>query len=168
MALTDFRRQEVANSAFAIIGGAAGRLRPGEIAGRIIAKYGGMTDLGDQNTVLAIVRQQQAAFDQGAAMNTADALTPVTPSTRDWSLLESLGRYGYKVEVVLIDPVTGQRWRQLYVIESDTALSPSEVMERASRDARQNAATRRTNPVREGALLNIQITTRVVSAGRRP
>ena len=168
MALSDFRRQEVANSAFAIIGGAAGRLRVGEIAHRIIQKYGGMTDISDQNTVVAIVQQQQRAFDQGASMNTGDQVTPVTPRTTDWSLLESLHRYGYKVNVVLIDPVTGQRWQQLYVVESPDALSPDEVRERAERDARQNAANRRTNPVKEGRLLDMQISTRIVSAGRRP
>lgn len=166
MPLSAERREEYAKSAFSIINATHGNATAAEISRRIIDRVN-ERDLGNQTSIFNIARQQLRAYAAGQAMMDADPDTPVTPTIRDDTLLFSAEQYGYKVLVVVRNPLTGERSVQLKEVLTDTAMSPSAVLGRAEA-AFQNDPTRGGRyPVLSGPEGAPQVDLFIVSAGVR-
>lgn len=137
MPLSNFEREDFARSAAGIIGGSSGRLREGEIAGRLINRYHArigrtVLTLSDHAVIQNIVRGQLRSFDQGRALESGPGNEVVPLRNNDWAISGQPERFAYRTRVLIENTDTGELTERYRVITSNTALSADEVRLRAN------------------------------------
>lgn len=174
MPFSNFEREDFARSAAGIIGGSLGRMREGEIAGRLISRYyarqgGGVTlTLSDHAVIQNIVRGQQRAFDAGRAMEAGPGADVPRLGGSDWAISQQRDRYGYRVRVLIENTETGDLSERYRIITSDALLSADEVRRRANLAVAADPTTggRYPDPRRGGAPIVTEAF--IVAAGVNP
>lgn len=170
MALDTFQRESIARSAGGMLGFYSGRRAEDDrqIARRLIERAG-ITDFGEQVTVLNIVRQQRAAFAAGQAlMGAGQGNKPSSPTVTDWATVDQPFQFNWRVEVVTVNRSTGDKTRRQIVISSGTPLTPNEIRQQAA-DAyasRPTTTNPRDRPVEVGD--DTLTFTTILAAGRNP
>lgn len=175
MPISNYDREDFARTAWAIIGGGKGRLKEGDVAGRVIARYYArqgpdrqLLTLSEHMVVQNIVRGQQRVYDQGRALEDGRGSDVVRLTNRDWAISQQPDRYGYRVRVVVENTETGEIIERYRVITSNEALSADEVRRRANADVAANPNWRGTGPRISWGAAPIVTEAFVVGAGVNP
>jgi hypothetical protein len=139
---TDAMRAEIAEYMQNVIRSEPGGISDADLAVRAQARFGAGTVLNaPENRLLFmnVARQARAGVAAGDLFDSQPGQDPrPTQLPYDPSLHESGGAYGYRIVVTMIDPDTGEEFRSLQLIVSDTPLSFSELRDRAIDAVRQN------------------------------
>lgn len=175
MPISNYDREDFARTAWAIIGGSKGRLKEGEVAGRVIGRYYArqgtdreLLTLSEHMVIQNIVRGQLRAYDTGRALEDGVGSDVVKITNRDWAISGQGDRYGYRVRVVVENTETGELIERYRIITSNEALSADEVRRRANADVAANPNWRGTGPKINWGAAPIAVEAFIVGAGVNP
>lgn len=166
MPIPDTTKSDIANSARSHL--ARGVRAFASIVDAIMRKFG-LTRLTDKAVVSNIVRQQQdAASAAEQAINSPTGRPVLGDLPIDWSLRNQPGKYGYTVRATYTDPNTGRSTSTLVVVSSNQLITTQEALANAQQIAESEIfVTRSTNP-KALEPTGVQVSTEIISIGRRP
>lgn len=168
MPLDGFDRDQIARTASGMLGHYQGKLSLPEIGQRIAARYTGLTN-SDRAIILATVVQQRNLFDRGRDLQfNPDPNATSKPTVTDWSLYGLNGQYGWRVEVSVYNPATGDSYTRLIVVTSGDPLTAAEIRQQAEDQFRRDPTSQGRYPERGGITAQTSINTIILTAGKNP
>lgn len=144
------------------------RIKPTAVRDKIADRLG-VTGDSNRLSLLAHVNQAQRVADAGADMQDNQYSTAVIGAPPlDRSLDPGMGRYGYRVIIVITDPSTISSWERQEIVYSPTPLSPADTLSQAFQQFERTRTDIDTDPKANATSASTSIDGRIISAGRAP